>query len=144
MGGFVGEESIICRLQSDLVVVHSNSPTRGVFGSDNQDKVDKVFEPFESADSFGIPSKTCWDATRLWGVLTHPWDGQIHSSFLLNPQMPTDFGQVLLGCHPRDSILTHPRDGGIYSEEKHNSFENACQRSSSFKIVSRRVRFSLN
>ena len=74
MGGFVGEESIICRLQSDLVVVHSNSPTRGVFGSDNQDEVDKVFEPFESADSFGV-TRICWDATLLEGVLTHLWDG---------------------------------------------------------------------
>ena len=61
MGGFVGEESIICRLQSDLVVVHSNSPTRGVFGSDNYDEVDKVFEPFESAVSIGVSTRNWWD-----------------------------------------------------------------------------------
>ena len=35
-----------------------------------------VFEPFESADSFGV-TRICWDATLLEGVLTHLWDGGI-------------------------------------------------------------------
>ena len=58
----------------------------------------EVFEPFESADSFGA-TRISWDATLLEGVLTHLWDGGIHSSLLLNPQMILDFGQALLGCH---------------------------------------------
>ena len=58
----------------------------------------EVFEPFESADSFCV-TRIFWDATLLKGVLTHLWDGGIHSSLLLNPQMLSDFGQALLGCH---------------------------------------------
>ena len=66
-----------------------------------------VFEPFESADSFGV-TRICWDATLLEGVLTHLWDGGIHSSLLLNLQMLFDFGQVLLGCYMWDGIHSHP------------------------------------
>ena len=54
----------------------------------------EVFEPFESADSFGV-TRICWDATLLEGVLTNLWNGGIHS-FLLDPQMLSDFGQALL------------------------------------------------
>ena len=64
------------------------------------------------------------DATLLEGVLTHPWDGEIHSSHLLNPQMLS---------------------GGVWSGEgKTMPLEKASVQSSVFKIVSRRVRFSLN
>ena len=34
----------------------------------------EVFEPFKSANSFGV-TMICWDATLLEGVLTHLWDG---------------------------------------------------------------------
>ena len=68
----------------------SYTASRGAFGSDNYDEVAKVFEPFESAVSFGVPTRNCGDATLVEGVLTHPWDGKIHSPFLLNPQRPSD------------------------------------------------------
>ena len=65
-------------VKSNLVVVHSNAPTRGAFGSDNKDEVNEVFKPFTSADSFGVQTRTCWDATLLDGVLTHPWEWGIN------------------------------------------------------------------
>ena len=82
------------------MISSSYTASRGAFGSDNYDEVAKVFEPFESAVSFGVPTRNCGDATLVEGVLTHPWDGKIHSPFLLNPQMLSDYGQALLGCHP--------------------------------------------
>ena len=102
------------------MISSSYTASRGVFGSDNYDEVAKVFEPFESAVSFGVPTRNCWDVTLVEGVLTHPWDGKIHSPFLLNPQRPSDSSQALLGCHLRDGILTHPRDGRICRGRKHN------------------------
>ena len=77
----------------------------------------EVFEPFESAYSFGI-TRIIWDATLLEGVLTHLWVGGIHSSLLLNPQMLSDFSQTLLGYHPWDNILTHLFDEGIRGRNK--------------------------
>ena len=77
----------------------------------------EVLEPFESVDSFGV-TRICWDATLLEGVLTNLCDGGIHSSLLLNPQMLSDFGQALLGCHLWDGILTHPWEGGIWGKKK--------------------------
>ena len=77
-------------LLSNLVVIHSNSPTRGVFGSDNKEEVGKVSKPFVSADSFGVQIRTCWDATLLEAVLTHPWEWGIHFPLRLNPQILSD------------------------------------------------------
>ena len=44
----------------------------------------EVFEPLEFSDSFGV-TRIRWDATLLEDVLTHLWDGGIHSSLLLDP-----------------------------------------------------------
>ena len=79
MGGFsISPPLRYVIVKSNLVVVHSNAPTRDVFGSDNKDKVNEVFKPFKSADSFGVQTRTCWDATLLEGVLTHPWERGIN------------------------------------------------------------------
>ena len=102
------------------MISSSYTASRGVFGSDNYDEVAKVFEPFESAVSFGVPTRNRGDVTLVEGVLTHPWDGKIHSPFLLNPHRPSDSSRALLGCHLRDGILTHPRDGRICRGRKHN------------------------
>ena len=77
----------------------------------------EVFKPFESADSFGV-TRICWDATLLEGVLTHLWDGGIHSSLLLDQQLLSDLGQALLGCHLWGGILTHPCWGGFGGRRK--------------------------
>ena len=79
--------------------------------------VAEVFEPFEFADSFGV-TRICWDATLLEGVLTHLWDEGIHSSLLLDPQMLSDLGQALLGCHLWGGILTHPWWWGDFGEKE--------------------------